>query len=464
LINPSNPMVSVANAKKNSSKKYLVWKPLGLLIIASLTPSDWEVVIIDENIDVPDYEKMRRPDLVGITAFTSQVNRAYKIGAIFRNTGVPTVMGGIHASMRPDEAAGFVDSIVIGEAEGIWQKVLEDAATGALAPVYHGHYIKMDEMPIAKHELLSNGYKFGSIQTTRGCPLACDFCSVSEFSGKIYRQRPIEHVIAELKTIKEKYILIVDDNLIGTSESHIRRAKALFRAIIAANLNKRFIAQVTVNVADDEELLRLARKAGCCGLFIGFESIEKTGLLEIKKTFNIHKERNFRKSVKKIQRNGMIVAGSFIIGLDVDKTGTGRRIARAALHYGVDFLNLLFLTPLPGTRLWKKIELEDRVVANDFPGDWNYYTLTLPTMNYRNLSWNEMFDEVAHCLGLFYSRFRIFLRVARSLIVNRKIGNSFLSLAGNVFYRQSLFWDLRLFDTIDTSRGKSYSTIFPPIR
>ncbi len=461
LINPSNPMVSTANAKKNNSGKYLVWKPLGLLLIASMTPPEWEVVIIDENICIPDYEKIRKPDLVGITAFTSQANRAYKIGIFFRDLGVPTVMGGIHASMRTDEAAAFMDSVVTGEAEGVWRTVLEDAARGALKPVYRGYYIDMTEMPVVRHELLSEGYQLGSIQTTRGCPLSCEFCSVSEFSGKIYRQRPIEHVIAELKTIREKFILIVDDNLIGTSENHIRRAKALFKAIADANLNKNFLAQVTVNFADDDELLHMARKAGCCAVFIGFESTEKTGLLELKKTFNLQKGRNFRKSVKKIQRNGMIVVGSFIIGLDVDKEGIGLKIARAAMHYGVDFLNLLFLTPLPGTRLWKKMEQEDRVVADNFPGDWNYYTLTMPTMNYKHLSWNEMFEEVTHCLGLFYSRLRIFLRVTRSLLMNHRIGVSFLYLAISIFYRQSLFLDLEVFNTIDTSRGRSLSAILP---
>jgi radical SAM superfamily enzyme YgiQ (UPF0313 family) len=463
LINPSNPMVSVANAKKNSSKKYLVWKPLGLLILASLTPPEWEVVIIDENIEIPDYRVLRRPDLIGITAFTSQANRAYEIAGFFRKLGVPSVMGGIHASMRREEAAAHVDSLVTGEAEGVWQTVLDDAANGTLKKKYEGYYIDMASMPVVRHDLLSKGYLFGSIQTTRGCPLSCEFCSVSEFSGKTYRQRPIEHVVEELKHIKEKYILIVDDNLIGTNKNHIRRAKSLFRAIIDAHLNKKFIAQVTVNMADDDELMRLAHRAGCRGIFIGFESTVKTGLEEIKKLFNLQNGRNFRKSVKKIQSNGMIVAGSFIIGLDVDEKGIGHRIARSALHYGVDFLNLLFLTPLPGTRLWKKMEKEDRIAANDFPGDWNYYTLTLPTMNYRNLSWNEMFGEVTQCLGYFYSRFRIFLRVARSLFVNRRLLNSFLSLAGNVFYRQSLFWDLKLYARIDTSKGKSYSDLSPKI-
>jgi radical SAM superfamily enzyme YgiQ (UPF0313 family) len=456
LINPSNPMVSVANAKKTSSKKYLVWKPLGLLIIASLTPPEWEVVIIDENIEVPDYDALPRPDLVGITAFTSQANRAYKIGDMFRKLGVPTIMGGIHASMRTEEAARRFDSMVSGEAEGVWKNVLDDAKAGALKPRYHGHYIDMENMPVVKHEMLATGYQFGSIQTTRGCPLSCEFCSVSEFSGKIYRQRPIEHVIDELKRIREKYILIVDDNLIGTSKKHMQRAKDLFRAIIDAKVNKKFVAQVTVNMADDDELLTLARKAGCTGVFIGFESPQKSGLLELKKLFNLQNNRNFRKSVKKIQSYGMLVAGSFIIGLDVDEKGIGFQIARAALHYGVDFLNLLFLTPLPGTRLWKKMELEDRIAANNFPEDWNYYTLTLPTMNYRNLSWNEMFKEVTSCLLLFYSRFHIFLRLLRSLIVNRKFANSFLSIAGNIFYRQSLFWDLKIFSNIDTTKGISH--------
>ena len=181
-------------------------------------------------------------------------------------------MGGIHATMCHQEALEHVDAVVTGEAESVWATVLADAKALRLQRSYAGQHVDMAQVPAARHDLLKSDYAFGSVQTTRGCPLNCSFCSVSAFNGNKYRQRPIAHVIDELKSIREKWVLVVDDNLIGTTSAHMARAKELLRAMIAADLHKNWIAQVTINMADDHELLDLAAKAGCKGVFIGFES------------------------------------------------------------------------------------------------------------------------------------------------------------------------------------------------
>ncbi len=367
LINPHNPLVSLANIKESRWNRYRVWKPLGLLVLAGLTPPEWEITILDENLGVQDYAAMPRPDLVGITAFTSQASRAYEVAAEFRSRGVSVVMGGIHATMCCQEALRHVDSVVTGEAESVWANVLDDARRGQLQTTYAGEHVDMAEVPPARHDLLNEGYAFGAIQTTRGCPLSCSFCSVSAFNGTLYRHRPIANVIEEFKSIREKWVLVVDDNLIGTNSAHLDRAKELFRAMIQADLGKKWIAQVTINMADDEELLALAVQAGCQGVFIGFESPTAQGLAEVGKKFNLLKGRNFQQSVRRIQRHNILVVGSFIMGLDADEPGIGRRIANAARSYGVDILNALFLTPLPGTRLWDRMESENRIAADDFP-------------------------------------------------------------------------------------------------
>ena len=415
LINPGNPLVSLAKVEENRWNRYRVWKPLGLLLLAGLTTPEWSITIIDENRGVPDYALLPCPDLVGITAFTSQAPRAYTVAGEFRRRGVPVVMGGIHATMRTEEALERVDAVVTGEAENVWGMVLEDAKKGALKRVYSGTEVEMDKVPLARHDLLSSGYHFGSIQTTRGCPLRCSFCSVPAFNGRVYRARPIEKVVEEFKSIQEKYVLIVDDNLIGIHKAHLDHAKDLFRAMIRANLGKYWIAQVSINVADDEELLRLAAKSGCIGVFIGFESATEEGLKEINKNFNIPKGRDFKDCVRRIQRHGIVVAGSFIIGLDSDKKGIGRQIAAMAKQYGLDILNLLFLTPLPGTPLWQKMEAEGRIAANNFPEDWKYYTLTFPVAKYRHLSWADLIHEKDSCSQDFYSYSHIFRRMWVSL-------------------------------------------------
>ena len=435
LINPSNPLVAITKVKESHWNRYRVWKPLSLMVLAGLTSPEWEIAIVDENLSAPDYEAMPRPDLVGITAFTSQANRAYEVATHCRRLGVPVVMGGIHATMCLEEVMERVDSVVTGEAEGIWPQVLEDARNGGLKRRYDGGLAEISDVPIARHDLLATGYAFGAIQTTRGCPLNCSFCSVTAFNGAHYRQRPIADVVREFQLIREKHVLVVDDNLIGTRHEHIARAKDLFRAMAQANLRKQWFAQATINFADDEELLAFAAKAGCRGVFIGFESPTPEGLLELGKKFNHLKGRDFCASVRRVQRHNILVVASFIIGLDIDEPGIGKRIARVANQYGVDNLNVLFLTPLPGTHLWDQMKLEGRIALDTFPEDWKYYTLTFPVARYKNLSLDGIIEEMISCDRDFYSMPRILRRLWSNLWQRR---NPLISLVGNLSYRNNL--------------------------
>ena len=337
--------------------------------------------------------------------------------------------------MCTEEALDHVDCVVAGEAEGIWPKVLADARGGRLGRLYRSQAVGLEATPPARHDLLPSGYALGAIQTTRGCPLNCSFCSVTAFNGARYRNRPIDNVIEEFRLIRETFVLVVDDNLIGTSAAHIARAKELFRAMIQAKLHKRWIAQVTINMGDDDELLGLAAKAGCVGVFIGFESPTAEGLAELGKKFNLIKDRDLRACVRRIQRHRILVVGSFIIGLDADSHGIGRRIADAGSGYGVDILNALFLTPLPGTRVWDKMQGEGRIGATAFPQDWRYYTLTFPVAHYKNLSRAQVIREMECCDSRFYSPRRLLRRLWASLWHWR---HPLISLATNLSYRSSL--------------------------
>ena len=263
----------------------------------------------------------------------------------------------------------------------------------------------------------------------------CTFCSVTAFNGSRYRQRPIPEVVREFQSIPERRVLVVDDNLIGTRLEHIARAKGLFRALAAADLGKQWVAQATINFADDEELLTLARHAGCAGVFIGFESPTAEGLTEIGKRFNLLRGRNLAASVARIQRHRILVVGSFIIGLDVDTAGIGRRTAEAARQYGVDCLNTLFLTPLPGTRLWDQAIAEGRVVLDRFPEDWQYYTLTFPVARFKHLSQEQAIEEMLMCDRHFYASWRILGRVWKSTWHGRQ---PLINLFGSLSYRRNV--------------------------
>jgi radical SAM superfamily enzyme YgiQ (UPF0313 family) len=403
LINPDNPVVSITKLGLSRLNKYRTWKPLSLLVLARITPASWTLDVIDENLGPVDHARLPRPDLVGVTAFTSQAPRAYEIARQFRAVGVPVVMGGIHATMRVAEALEHVDAVVTGEAESVWAQVLADVEAGRLQRVYHGGLGPATGIPPARHDLLAGRYYLGAIQTTRGCPLSCTFCSVTAFNGGQFRHRPIGAVIDELREIRERKVLFVDDNLIGTRHDHVERSKALFRAMIAAGLTRPWICQATVNFADDEEQLALAAAAGCEGVLIGFESATPEGLVAVHKKFNLKGNRDLPASVRRIQRHGIQVVGSFIMGLDTDQPGIGRLIAEAADRYGLDMATVLVLTPLPGTALYAEMEREGRIVAGRFPDDWQYYTLGYPVARYRHFTWRELEDEMADFARRFYS-------------------------------------------------------------
>jgi radical SAM superfamily enzyme YgiQ (UPF0313 family) len=344
-------------------------------------------------------------------------------------------------------------SQAIQQAESVWPKVLEDARHGRLKHRYEGGLADIKDLAPARHDLLPARYAFGAIQTTRGCPLNCNFCSVTTFNGAQYRQRPVPEVVREFRSIREKRILVVDDNLIGTRSEHIARAKDLFRALVQAKLRKEWVAQATINFADDEELLALAARAGCRGVFIGFESPTTEGLRELGKKINLVKGRDFRSSVRRIQRHNILVVGSFIIGLDVDGPGIGQEIATLASYNRLDNLNTLFLTPLPGTRLWDQMKSEERIALDAFPGDWKYYTLTFPVARYRRLSLDGVIEEMLSCNRSFYSLPRILRRVWSSLWQRRQ---PLISLVGNLSYRSNIRVDCEAYANFKRQQRNSF--------
>ncbi len=265
--------------------KFSTFQPLSLAYIAAVTPSHWEIKIIDENIDEFKFEEA---DLVGITAFTSNINRAYEIAQMYRKKKIKVIMGGIHISMLPDEALQYADSVVIGEVEGIWNQVIRDFENNHLLPKYNGPRIDLSQTKIIpRHDLLDPNYFWNSVQTSRGCPFNCNFCSVSRYLGKEYRQRRAKDVLDELEEIKGKYIAFIDDNLIGHSPENINRAIELFEGMISRGLRKKWWMQTSINAADDEQVIKLAAQAGCMYVFIGFETLNKKTLKEMKKGINL---------------------------------------------------------------------------------------------------------------------------------------------------------------------------------
>lgn len=369
LINPVNP-ARVGLTVNRSSR----FPPIGLGIVAATTPPSWEVKLLDENWRPFSYQEA---DLVGITAFTASANRAYEIASIYRQRGVPVIIGGIHASMCPDEALCFADAVVIGEAEAIWPRVIADVDAGCLQQIYKGDWSDLSGVPIPRRDLFHPGYMFASVQTSRGCPMDCEFCSVSAFNGRRYRCRPPGEVLAELETIREKMIFFVDDNIIGYGKDSREQALEIFKGMVKRKLNKWWFCQASLNFGDDDEVVSWASRAGCKMVFLGLEAEQVDALEEIHKQLNINRGIDYYShAFRRINRAGIAVLGAFIFGMDGDTPDKLQHRADYMVNHDIDVMQTTVITPLPGTRIFDRYCKEQRLLYTDFHKDWDHYDMT----------------------------------------------------------------------------------------
>ena len=387
LINPANEdNITMGMAG-------ISFPPPALGYLAALIGSDWDVRIIDENIEPLTFEDA---DLVGITAITSNAPRAYKISEQYRRKGIKTVMGGIHAFVLYDEAVQFVDSVVIGEAESVWQSLLHDFERNELKRFYRGEPISLENLVKPRNDLYSDRYRLkASVQTARGCPIDCEFCSVTAFHGRTYRQRPVGEVLDELEALSYKEFFFSDDNIINYGEKAEQRAIELFRGMVERGLNKRWASQVGIDFANNPEVLKWAQKAGCLAVSIGFESINEETLEGMHKVRNLKVGvTNYKEVINKIHDHGMMVAGAFVFGGDGDKRDVFERTTRFILDCKIDSQNLTVMTPLPGTRLYKRLEQEGRLLLTNYPYDWKHYDMAEAVFRPKHMTPDELEEGV----------------------------------------------------------------------
>ena len=432
LINPISKEYHQGIGKSRITKL----QPLGLAIIAAITPDNWDVELLDESFD--KFE-VRQADLVGITALTSTVNRAYEIAGIYKELKITTVLGGIHASMMPDEALRYADSVVIGEAESVWKKVIEDFECGLLERKYISKIIDIKHLPMPQYKLFNSDYFFGSIQTSRGCPMNCDFCSVSVFNGHQYRLRSINEVIEEMKMIRQKNIFIVDDNLIGAGKENQERSLEFFKAIIKNKIEKNWICQVSINIADNDEVLKYAAKSGCRAMLIGIESEKLDSLKSIHKNQNIKLISHYADVFKKINNYGIAVLGAFIYGLDTDTIEDIHNRTEYLLKSEIDIIQITIFTPLPGTHLFNRIYKEDRLIYKKFPEDWIRYSFGSITIKPLKFTIQEFKNVLIKDLGLLFGMKNIIIRFIKTLIRTKKISTAILCLLLNISYRKTIY-------------------------
>jgi radical SAM superfamily enzyme YgiQ (UPF0313 family) len=370
--------------------RVLALPPLNLLMLAAYTPNDFSVEILDEAFNDIDFDS--KPDLVGITCMTPLAPRAYEIAGEFRRRGIPVVLGGIHASMLPEEAQNYADSVVVGEGEEIWSELLQDFSVGRLNKRYEAiSRPEISQLREPNRALLRNKYFVQTVQTSRGCPHNCRFCSVTRFNGGQFRMRDIDNVIREIENLPDKRLFIIDDNIIGAGENCLKRAFALFDRL--SHCGKEWGGQTCLNIVEHDGLLAAAAKSGAKAFLIGFESLQDAALTHFNKKMNLRPTtRNFKESIKKIQDHGIAIIGGFIFGADEDSVDTFRTTLDFIFDSGIDAVQLSIQTPLPGTDLYRELEKESRLLLTNYPDDWEAYNIFEPVFTPKNISPDALYN------------------------------------------------------------------------
>jgi radical SAM superfamily enzyme YgiQ (UPF0313 family) len=423
LIQPSQ-IINGANVYK---AKKLMSPRLSLPLLASLTPVGTQVEIIDEHFEEIFFDTPA--DLIGIGFMTLHAPRAYQIGDEFRKRRKKVVMGGVHASTLPEEALEHADAVVVGEAEEIWLKVLEDFKNGNLGGIYRSpQFPSLKGLPFPRYDLLKKDryrlFKFNfPIQAGRGCPFNCDFCSVTRFFGSQYRWRAVEEVVREIQLSRLKKIFFVDDNIIG----NLAYARELFKALIPLKL--RWAGQASINIARDDDLLKLAAESGCGLLCLGVESINDTNLAALRKT--MFRSEEVSELLSKIRRQGILIRASIIFGLDDDLPDVFRRTTDFLIQERVAYADFYILTPLPGTECRRKLEEQGRIL--DF--DWSHYDGLHAVFQPRKMQVEQLEKGLWEAYAKFYALPNIFRRTLGGQIRPRTIR----TVLTNLLYRRIAF-------------------------
>lgn len=414
-------LVSPSRRFGKKGLKALKMPQLGLHILASLTPDDVDITVVDEEIGEINFSL--NFDLVGISCMTATANRGYSLSERFRQKGSKVVLGGIHPTILPQEAIQHADAVVIGEAEGCWAEVIKDFKKGRLQRFYHFPEPDLSRVPFPRRDLHIDRALFNCVglMTTRGCPYACEFCSVTDFYGRKIRHRPVSMVVEDIKRSGSKTFLILDDNVAG----HPEYSKKLFDALVPLGIE--WVGQSSISLAQDREMLKLCRLSGCVALFFGVESVSPSSLTGMKKSLKSIRETE--EAIRIIQDHGIAFHPSLMLGFDTDTKAIFDDTLKFLTRTKLPTMALNVLTPYPGTRLFQRFKEQGRIISYD----WNHYDHHTVVFQPKHMTPQELAEGHRYVQNEFYS-FSSILRHIPSLIsispINLK--RSFLFLLLNM--------------------------------
>ncbi|MCP4134778.1 MAG: B12-binding domain-containing radical SAM protein [bacterium] len=347
--------------RKTDDQKYVrTWQmePLPIGALSALTPDSVEKEFFDDRFNEIDFDT--KTDLVAITVETYTARRSYEISKEFRDRGVKVIMGGFHPTLNSDEVLQYADSIAIGEADDLWVDILKDAENGKLKRRYQAAKRPSLEKVFPDRTIFKGRdyLEVGLVETGRGCPFVCDFCTVCQFYQKSYTPRPIEDVVEEIRKNKYKYYFFVDDNIASNPE----HAKKLFTALIPLKI--RWLSQGSINMAKDPEMLKLMKKSGCLGVLVGFESLNKETLKNMKKGVNMNIDLD--KAVETIHGYGIRIYATFVFGYDDQKIDVFEETYKFAMKHKFFITAFNHIVPFPGSDIYKRLKDEGRLIEEKF--------------------------------------------------------------------------------------------------
>jgi len=405
--------------------------PLVFAILKARTPAHIATHMIDERVE--PFAPVET-DLVAMTVETYTARRAYEIAAWYRARGVPVVMGGHHPSVVPDEALEHADAVVTGDAEGVWERLLADAAAGRLERLYRQQPDDRDIASVAFDRSIFAGRSYAPIslvQVGRGCRFACDFCSIHAFYGTRREQRPAADVVAELASLpKGRMVFFVDDNLLWKRERFVELLHAI------TPLKRRWSCQISIDVARDPELLDLMARSGCALVLIGFESLNPANLKAMRKNWN-GVSGPYDEVIAAFHRRGIMIYGTFVFGYPHDRAEDFERTARFARDSNLAVANFNPLTPMPGTGLYDRLAAQGELLR---PAWWidPAYRYGDAIFEPEGMTARELSDGPMVARAVFYGWRSILRRAARGLTLWKHPVHTGMMLVANAVSRREI--------------------------